>query len=96
MPRPSTTPQASDRGRVGPGCAARGVHLECARARCATEAQYDPRADGGVAAHPCRNAAQLGTRGVKPHHAAQALLTILYCRPDIAKEALTLSDESAA
>jgi putative transcriptional regulator len=33
---------------------------------------------------------------VKPHHAAQALLTTLYSRPDIAKEALTLSDESAA
>jgi len=33
---------------------------------------------------------------VKPDQAAQALLTILYRRPDIAKEALTLSDESAA
>jgi DNA-binding transcriptional regulator YiaG len=33
---------------------------------------------------------------VKPDQAAQALLTILYRWPDIAKEALTLSDESAA
>jgi putative transcriptional regulator len=33
---------------------------------------------------------------VKPDQAAQALLTILYRRPDIAKEALTLPDESAA
>ncbi len=33
---------------------------------------------------------------VKPDQAAQALLTILYRRPEIAKEALTLPDESAA
>jgi putative transcriptional regulator len=33
---------------------------------------------------------------VKPDQAAQALLTILYRRPDIAKEALTMPDESAA
>jgi len=31
---------------------------------------------------------------VKPDQAAQALLTILYRRPEIAKEALTLADES--
>jgi putative transcriptional regulator len=33
---------------------------------------------------------------VKPDQAAQALLTILYRRPELAKEALTLPDESAA
>jgi putative transcriptional regulator len=32
----------------------------------------------------------------KPDQAAQALLTILYRRPELAKEALTLPDESAA
>jgi putative transcriptional regulator len=33
---------------------------------------------------------------VKPDQAAQALLTILYRRPDVAKEALTLAGDSAA
>ena len=33
---------------------------------------------------------------VKPDQAAQALLTILYRRPEIAKEALTVPDETAA
>jgi putative transcriptional regulator len=33
---------------------------------------------------------------VKPDQAAQALLTILYRRPEAAKEALTLPDESPA